>query len=346
MTKNGWLNAFALVAVAAAVALIAAKNLDSDGSPQILNVSYDPTRELYKALNARFVDKYEKETGRKLTIKQSHGGSSRQARTVIEGVPADVVTLALPSDIEGLRKRGLIADSWRNRLPNESRPYTSTIVFVVRKGNPFGIEDWPDLIRPGVTVVTPNPKTSGNGKLSFLAAWGSVTQRGGGEDAARAYEASLYAHAVVGDAGARGAATTFAVEKIGDAHLTWENEALREVEEAKGELEIVYPPISIQAEPSVAWVDANVARHGAEAEADAKAYLEFLYTGEAQHIIAQHGYRPIDPAILKKYASLLPPIEVFSITAIAKDWDDAQQKFFAENGVFDAVYAARSNDVR
>ena len=341
MTKTRWLDAFGIVAVAIAVTLIAARNVDGDSSNLILNVSYDPTRELYKDLNARFLAKYEKETGRLLTIKQSHGGSSRQARTVIEGVPADAVTLALPSDIEGLRKRGLIADGWKNRLPNESRPYASTIVFVVRKGNPFGIKDWPDLIQPGIIIVTPNPKTSGNGKLSFLAAWGSVTQRGGSEAAARGFEKALYEHAIVGDAGARGAATTFAAEKIGDVHLTWENEALREVQEAKGDLEIVYPPISIQAEPSVAWVDANVSRHGIEA--DVKAYLQFLYTAEAQEIIASHGYRPIDPEILRRHANLLPPIELFSIKAIAKDWDDAQQKFFAENGVFDAIYTRRPN---
>ncbi len=335
MIKNSWLFTFIL-----AVALIGGSNADAGDSVQLLNVSYDPTRELYSDLNARFVANYEKETGRKLTIKQLHGGSSQQARTVIEGVPADVVTLALPSDIEGLRKFGLIADGWQQRLPNESRPYTSTIVFVVRKGNPLGIKDWADLVRPGVTVVTPNPKTSGNGKLSFLAAWGSVIQRGGGEDAARAFEKALYEHAIVGDAGARGATITFANEKIGDVHLTWENEALREVEQSKGDLEIVYPPISIQAEPSITWVDANVTRHGSEAEA--KAYLQFLYSSEAQEIIAQHGYRPIDPETLNKHAKRLPPIELFSIKAIAKDWDDAQQKFFAENGVFDGIYTPRS----
>jgi sulfate transport system substrate-binding protein len=250
------------------------------------------------------------------------------------------VTLALPSDIEVLHKRGLIADGWAKRLPNDSEPYTSTIVFVVRKGNPLNIKDWPDLIRPDVTVITPNPKSSGNGKLSFLAAWGSAIQRGGGEEAARDFVKALYQHTPILDGGARGAATTFAIEKIGDVHLTWENEALREVADSKGELKAVYPPISIKAEPAVAWVDANVSRHGSEESA--KAYLKFLFSGEAQHLIAQHGYRPIDSEILKKHSGVLPPIELFPITAIAKDWEDAQQKFFADNGVFDVIYAPKT----
>ena len=336
---NRWLNALGLAAVILSVALIAARNVEGGKQGQILNVSYDPTRELYADLNARFIAKYEKETGKTLTIKQSHGGSSRQARTVLAGLDADVVTLALPTDIEVLHKRGLIADGWAKRLPNDSEPYTSTIVFVVRKGNPLNIKDWPDLIRPNVTVITPNPKSSGNGKLSFLAAWGSAIRRGGGEEAARDFVKALYQHTPVLDGGARGAATTFAIEKIGDVHLTWENEALREVADSKGELEAVYPPISIKAEPAVAWVDANVSRHGSEESA--KAYLKFLFSGEAQHLIAQHGYRPIDPEILKKHSSVLPPIELFPITAIAKDWEDAQQKFFADNGVFDVIYAPK-----
>ncbi len=337
---NRWLNAFAVAAAALSVVLIGAKNIEGEKQGQLLNVSYDPTRELYADLNARFVTQYERETGKKLTIKQSHGGSSRQARAVIEGLDADVVTLALPSDIEGLRKRGLITDGWTKRLPNESEPYTSTIVFVVRRGNPLTIKDWPDLIRPGVTVVTPNPKSSGNGKLSFLAAWGSVIQQGGREEAARDFVTSLYRHAPVLDGGARGAATTFAIEKVGDVHLTWENEALREVADSKGDLEVVYPPISIKAEPAVAWVDANVSRHGSEDAA--KAYLRFLFSGEAQHLIAQYGYRPFDPEVLKKHSSILPALELFPITAIAKDWEDAHQKFFADNGVFDMIYAPKT----
>jgi sulfate transport system substrate-binding protein len=341
MTKNAWLNGFALLAVVLAIILIAVKNSEGDSSSQILNVSYDPTRELYTDLNAQFITKYEKETGKKLTIKQSHGGSSRQARMVIEGLEADVVSLALPSDIEALHKRGLVADGWAQRLPFDSRPYASTIVFVVRKGNPHAIRDWPDLVRPGVAIVTPNPKTSGNGKLSFLAAWGSVVHRGGDDDAARDFLKQLYAHAPVLDDGARGSATTFAIIKTGDVHLTWENEALREVEESKGELEIVYPPVSIRAEPVVAWVDANVSRHGG-ALGPAKAYLEFLYSGKAQQTMARYGYRPIDPDALKEHAKSFPPMDLFPITAIAKDWDDAQHRFFSDNGVFDVIYTPKA----
>jgi sulfate transport system substrate-binding protein len=213
-------------------------------------------------------------------------------------------------------------------------------VFVVRRGNPLHIRDWPDLAAAGVSVVTPNPKTSGNGKLSFLGAWGSVTYRGGSEQQARDYLRRLYGQVPVLDAGARGAATTFADEKVGDVHLTWENEALREVDEAKGELEIVYPPVSILAEPSVAWVDSNVSRR--RTAAYAKAYLEFFYTPPAQETIAKYGYRPVDPEVLKKHAGQFPKIDLFPVTILAKDWDDAQQKFFAENGIFDVIYKPKA----
>jgi sulfate/thiosulfate transport system substrate-binding protein len=338
--RTAWLNAFALSAVAIAITLVVIKNLAGDTSTQLLNVSYDPTRELFQDLNQQFVEKYFKETGKKLTIKQSHGGSSRQARSVIDGVPADVVTLALSSDVDALRKRGLIADDWSTRLPNHSQPYTSTIVFVVRKGNPRAIKDWPDLIRPGVSVITPNPKTSGNGKLSVLAAWGSVIYRGGTDAQALDYLKQLYQHVPVLDTGARDATNTFTQEKIGDVHLTWENEALLETEEYKGELEIVYPPVSIRAEPSVAWVDANVSRR--KTENYAKAYLEFLYTDQAQEAIARHGYRPINAEILKKHADRLPQIDLFPVTIVAKNWDEAQQNFFADNGVFDVIHPSKS----
>ena len=310
---------------------------------QLLNVSYDPTRELYADLNARFITKYERDTGRKLTIKQSHGGSARQAQAVIEGLEADVVTLALPSDIGVLRKRGLIADGWAKRLPNESEPYTSTIVFVVRTGNPLSIKDWPDLVRPGVTVVTPNPKSSGNGKLSFLAAWGSVVLRGGGEEAARDFVTLLYQHAPVLDQGARGAATTFAIEKVGDVHLTWENEASREVADSKGELEIVYPPISIEGEPAVSSVNANVTTSWLGGECG-KAYTEVpvFRRRPAAHPAAWRVITPPRPGSPQKAFQhpssdgAVPPI-----TAIAKDWEEAQQKFFADNGVFDVIYAPK-----
>jgi len=339
MSKT-WLNTFALVAAAVAAILVVLGNTDHDKSTQLLNVSYDPTRELFVDLNRQFIAKYERDTGRKLTIKQSHGGSSRQARSVIDGVEADVVTLALFSDVDALRKQGLIADGWAKRLPNDSAPWTSTIVFVVRKGNPLHIHDWPDLIHPDVSVITPNPKTSGNGKLSFLGAWGSVTYRGGSEEQARDYVRQLYAHVQVLDTGARGAAATFADEKQGDVHLTWENEALREVADSGGELEIVYPPVSILAQPSVAWVDSNVARR--QTAASAKAYLEFLYSAPAQETLARYGYRPIDSEILEKHADRFPKIDLFPVTLLAKDWDDAQQKFFAENGIFDVIHKPKA----
>jgi sulfate transport system substrate-binding protein len=338
--KARWLNTFALVAAAAATVLVVVGNTDHGTSIQLLNVSYDPTRELFVDLNRQFVAKYANDTGQKLVIKQSHGGSGRQSRAVIDGLEADVVTLALFSDVDALRKQGLVADGWAKRLPHDSAPWTSTIVFVVRRGNPLHVRDWPDLVNPDVSVITPNPKTSGNGKLSFLAAWGSVTHRGGNEKQARDYVRRLYAHVAVLDTGARGSATTFADEKVGDVHLTWENEALREVAESGGELEIVYPPVSILAEPSVAWVDSNVARrHTADY---ARAYLEFLYTAPAQETLAKYGYRPIDTEILKKHANRFPNLDLFPVTILAKDWDDAQQKFFAENGIFDVIYKPKA----
>jgi sulfate transport system substrate-binding protein len=338
--RTAWLNSIALAAVAIAITLVIVHNVAGDNSTQLLNVSYDPTRELFQDLNKQFVEKYFQKTGKRLTIKQSHGGSARQARAVIDGTPADVVTLALSSDVDALSKHGLIAADWASRLPNNSQPFTSTIVFVVRRGNPKAIKDWPDLVRPGVFVITPNPKTSGNGKLSVLAAWGSVIYRGGTDSQALEFLKQLYQHVPVLDTGARDATNTFTQEKIGDVHLTWENEAILETAEYKGELDIVYPPVSIRAEPSVAWVDANVARRNTEAYA--KAYLEFLYTDQAQEAIALHGYRPINPEILKKHADRLPQIDLFPVTILAKDWDEAQQKFFADNGVFDVIHPSRA----
>jgi sulfate/thiosulfate transport system substrate-binding protein len=338
--KAAALNTFALAAVAAAAILVVVKNLPSQNDANaFVNVSYDPTRELYRDVNRAFAAKYAGDPTAQVKIRQSHGGSSRQSRAVIAGAPADVVTLALHSDIEALHKRGLVADGWSARLPNDSLPYTSTIVFVVRRGNPRRIHDFADLVQPGVSIVTPNPKTSGNGKLSFLAAWGSVRARGGSEDDARAFVTQLYQHAAALDSGAREATLHFAQEKVGDVHLTWENEALLEVDDAKGELELVRPPASIRAEPYVAWVDANVARHGTAALA--RRYLEFLYTDEAQTLIARHGYRPIVPAILQSARDRLPPIELFTITTVARDWEDAQHRFFDDDGIFDAIYKPR-----
>jgi sulfate/thiosulfate transport system substrate-binding protein len=339
MSRTAWTNLAAVLAVAMAVTLIVARNVEGETSHQLLNVSYDPTRELYRRINEQFVVEYRKQTGKSLQIKQSHGGSSRQARTVADGQQlADVVTLGLYSDVDALRKRGLIAEGWSKRLPNNSQPYTSTIVFVVRKGNPKHIHDWPDLVGNDVEIITPDPKSSGNGKLSALAAWGAIVSRGGSEAQARAYLKSLYDHAPVLDQGARGAAITFAVEKVGDVHLTWESEAIREVADAK-DLEIVYPPVSILAEPYVAWVDADVARN--KTQADAKSYLEFLFTDQAQDIIGEFGYRPFKKQSLAKFADLLPPLDLFPVTVLARDWDDAQQKFFGENGIIDTVYTPK-----
>jgi len=335
-----WLNIFALTAVVVASALVAVHNLDFGQPRQLLNVSYAPTGDLYREINERFASDYAKKNGTRLAIKQSHGGSARQAKAVIDGLDADVVTFALPSDVEALRKQGLIASGWQGRLPNNSQPYTSTIIFVVRKGNPKAIKDWPDLVAPGVELVTPNPKTSGNGRLSLLAAWGSVIYRGGSEDQARDYTRRLYEHVSILGASATDATASFAYEKIGDVHLTWENEALREVEASKDELEIVRPPVSIRAEPSVAWVDANVARHNTASIA--KAYLEFLFTDEAQAIVAARGYRPFKAAILNKHKDRLASLDLFPISVVARDWDDAQGKFFADNGIFDLIYKPRA----
>ncbi|HEX4394882.1 MAG TPA: sulfate ABC transporter substrate-binding protein [Mycobacterium sp.] len=334
------LNIVGIVAIVIAASLIAIHNLHHDNSPnQILNVSYDPTRELYAALDKTFVDQYRRQTGVFVEVKQSHGGSGRQTTEVINGTQkADVVSLALPSDVDALRKRGLIPANWQQRLPNNSVPYTSTIVFVVHKDNPKGIHDWPDLIKDDIEIVNPDARTSGNGKLSVLAAWGSVTTRGGSDAQASDFVRALLSHVVVADPGARSAAISFATEKVGDVHLTWENEALREVAENKDELEIVYPPVSIRAEPAVAWVDANL--ENKKIASYAKAYLEYLYTDAAQETAAQYGYRPIKPEILAKHKDRLPAIELFPITAIAKDWYDARERFFGNNGIYDVVSSA------
>jgi sulfate/thiosulfate-binding protein len=310
-----------------------------DGSHELLNVSYDPTRELWKALNEQFIADYKQHTGVELTINQSHAGSSNQARSVIDGLEADVVTLAMWSDTNAIAKAGLIKEGWEDRLPNGSLPYTSTIVFVVRKGNPKQIKDWSDLVREGVQVITPNPKTSGNGKLSLLSAWGSVVLRGGSEKDAIDYITRLYGHdhLPVLESGARAATTTFAQKGLGDVHLTWENEAYFEVRESGDELEIVYPPISIRAEPRVAVVDANVDRKHTRAAAEA--YLKFLYTPAAQETIAKNYYRPSKPEILHKYSKSFQPIELFTIQQIAPNWSEADARFFSEGGIFDQVYS-------
>jgi sulfate/thiosulfate transport system substrate-binding protein len=331
-----WTNAIAVSLVLAAATVVVAKNVDRQaGGGQLVNVSYDPTRELYRDLNATFNAGYRARTGRTLTIAQSHGGSSRQAKAVADGLDADVVTLALHSDVDLLRKRGLVAEGWSNRLPHRSSPYTSTIVFVVRRGNPYGIHDWPDLVRSKLSIVTPSPKTSGNGKLALLAAWGSVIRRGGDEAAARTFVSEIEHRVVELDPGARAATLAFSEEKVGDVHLTWESEALREVADSAGELALVYPPVSILAEPCVAWVDANVERRGTRDLA--REYLEFLFTDEGQEILAQHGFRPYREDIGRRHLDGLPVLDLFPITLVAKDWEDAQAKFFSEGGVLDTI---------
>ncbi|MBX3025458.1 sulfate ABC transporter substrate-binding protein [bacterium] len=317
----------------AALLLFAAPAFAGD---QLLNVSYDPTRELWKAVNARFIPAWQQQTGQTFEIKQSHGGSGSQARAVVDGLEADVVTLAMWPDTEAIRKVGLISDGWESRFPNNSTPYTSTIVFLVRKGNPKGIKDWKDIVKPGVEIVTPNPKTSGNGKLSFLAAWGAVLAGGGSEADAKEFVTKLYQQAPVLDAAARGASVTFAQKGIGDVQLTWENEAHLQLKETPGEFEIIYPSVSFLAEPPVAVVDVNARRHGTTDAATA--YLNFLYTPEGQELIAQNFYRPIDQTVAAKYQSTFPAIRFFTVDAVAKGWNDAYAKFFGDGQVFDAIY--------
>jgi sulfate/thiosulfate transport system substrate-binding protein len=323
----------------AAIVLALAATSAGAADVTLLNVSYDPTRELWRDINDHFIPQYKKTKGDNVTIKQSHGGSSTQARSVIDGLDADVVTLASVIDTDAIAQRGLITGDWVKRLPSHSLPYYSTIVFVVRKGNPKGIKDWPDLVKPGVEIITPNPKTSGNGYLSFFSAWGSVITRGGSRKQAIEYVTKLYKQVPVLDSGARGATTTFVQKEIGDVHLAWENEAHLEVKEAKGDLDVVYPPVSIRAEPHVALVDANVDRK--KTRAAAEAYLKYLYTDEAQDVIAKHFYRPINDAVLKKHSATFPAIKLFSVKEIAADFQAAHKELIATGGVFDTIYKPR-----
>ena len=304
----------------------------------LLNVSYDPTRELYQDLNKAFAAHWKAKSGDDLKNKQSHGGSGKQARAVIDGLAADVVTLALAYDIDEIANRGLIAKDWQKRLPHNSAPYTSTIVFLVRKGNPKGIKDWNDLARPGISVITPNPKTSGGARWNHIAAWGyALKQPGGNEKTAQEFLTKIYKNVPVLDSGARGSTTTFIERGIGDVLVTWENEALLAIKELGPEkVEIVSPSISILAEPPVAVVDKVVDRRGTRKVAEA--YLQFLYTDEGQEIAAQNYYRPIDEKIAKKYASQYPKLKLFTIEEVAGGWNKAQKTHFADGGVFDQIY--------
>ncbi|HEX3128250.1 MAG TPA: sulfate ABC transporter substrate-binding protein [Thermoanaerobaculia bacterium] len=310
-------------------------------SVQLLNVSYDPTRELYQDVNAAFAKQWKAKTGQDLTVQQSHGGSGKQARSVIDGLPADVVTLALAWDIDAIANAGLLPKNWQTRLPNNSSPYTSTIVFLVRKGNPKQIKDWNDLAKPGVSVITPNPKTSGGARWNYLAAWGYALRHNGNDPAkAQDFVRRIYKNVPVLDTGARGATVTFVERGIGDVLIAWENEALLAVREmGKGKFQIVAPSLSILAEPPVAVVD-KVANKKKTA-AVAKAYLEFLYTPEAQEIAAKNYYRPRLPAVAQKYAQQFPQVQLFTIDQVFGGWAKAQQVHFADGGVFDKIYEGR-----
>jgi sulfate transport system substrate-binding protein len=304
----------------------------------LLNVSYDPTRELYQDFNGAFAKYWKAKTGDVVTVKQSHGGSGKQARAVIDGLDADVVTLALAYDIDAVAQHGLIAQDWQKRLPHGSAPYNSTIVFLVRKGNPKGIHDWNDLIKPGVSVITPNPKTSGGARWNYLAAWGYALKQPGGSDAtAKEFLGKLFKNVPVLDSGARGATTTFVERGIGDVLLAWENEAILAIKElGPDKFEIVVPSISILAQPPVAVVDKVVDRHGTRKVAEA--YLQYLYTDEGQEIAAKNHYRPISKAIAQKYAAQFPKVNLFTIDDVFGGWTRAQKTHFADGGSFDQIY--------
>ena len=306
----------------------------------LLNVSYDPTRELYQDFNRAFTAYWKtKSSGDNLTIRQSHGGSGKQGRAVIDGLEADVVTLALAYDIDAISaKAGLLPKDWQQRLPNNSSPYTSTIVFLVRKGNPKGIKDWDDLIKPGVAVITPNPKTSGGARWNYLAAWGYALHQNGNDEAkAKDFVTRLFKNAPVLDSGARGSTTTFVERGIGDVLLTWENEAFLAVKElGPDRFEIVTPSESILAEPPVALVDQVVDRHGTRAVA--QAYLDYLYSDEGQILIGKHFYRPSNPAIAARFTAQFPAIRLFTIDERLGGWQKAQHVHFADGGIFDQIY--------
>jgi len=318
--------------------LLSIATLSTAKSIQLLNVSYDPTRELYQDINAAFATHWKAKTGDDVTIRQSHGGSGKQARAVIDGLDADIVTLALAYDIDAIAEKArLLPANWQSRLPHNSSPYASTIVFLVRKGNPKKIKDWNDLARPGVSVITPNPKTSGGARWNYLAAWGYALRQPGGNDAtAKAFVQKVFRNVPVLDAGARGSTTTFVTRRIGDVLLSWENEAyLAQKELGAGLVDIVYPSVSILAEPPVAVLDKIASRKGTAAVA--KAYLDFLYTPQAQDIIGRNYYRPIDPAAAAKYSAQLPKIQLFTIDQVFGGWKKAQKLHFDDGGFFDQI---------
>ena len=322
-------------------ATLLAAALSSAASPAraqvtLLNVSYDPTRELYQDFNAAFAKSWLAKTRQRVTVQQSHGGSGKQARSVIDGLEADVVTLALAYDVDAIAKAGLLPANWQSRLPNNSSPYTSTVVFLVRKGNPKKILDWADLARPGISVITPNPKTSGGARWNYLAAWGWAAKKYGSDAKAKEFVGRLYRNVPILDTGARGSTITFVERGIGDVLLAWENEALLAVKEmGAGKLEIVAPSVSILAEPPVAVVDRVAAKH--KTAAVARAYLEHLYTPEGQEIAARHYFRPLLPAVAAKYAAQFPKVQMFTIDQAFGGWAKAQPAHFGDGGVFDQI---------
>lgn len=326
-----------LLAVIISTAVIVTPTLSHASTVQLLNVSYDPTRELYQDFNQAFARYWKQKTGQDVVIKQSHGGSSKQARSVIDGLDADVVTLGIPSDIDSIQKAGLIQPGWAAKFPDSSTPYTSTVVFVVRKGNPKGVHDWNDLVKPGIQVITPNPKTSAGGHMAYYGAYAYIDAISKHNPAAiRSFLGKLYANVPVLDSGARGSTTTFVQRGIGDVLVAWENEALLTVNQiGKGQYQIVYPSVSVLAEPSVAVVDKVAGQHNTSAVA--AAYLQYLYSPEGQDIAARHYYRPRLASVAKKYAAQFPKIHLYTIESVFGSWASAQKYQLNDGGVFDQI---------
>ena len=324
----------------ASLALLATLSVGSVHAAQIelLHVSYDPTRELYQEYNSAFAKYWKAQSGDEVVVSQSHGGSGKQARAVADGLEADVVSLALAYDINAISRSGLIAPDWQQRLANHSAPFTSTVVFLVRKGNPKQIKDWGDLTRDDIAIITPNPKTSGGARWNYLAAWGYALKQSGSEAGAKEYIRQLYQRVKVLDSGARGATTSFVERGLGDVLLAWENEAYLVLNQpgARDQFELVTPSVSILAEPPVAVVDKVAKKHGTEAVANA--YLEHLYSSEGQQIAGKHYYRPSNPAVAAQYAQQFAKLELFTVQELEGDWDKAQKKHFARGGVFDQIY--------
>jgi sulfate transport system substrate-binding protein len=328
-----------LLIVLSLIVALSLQGLAQGGNVTLLNVSYDPTRELYQDFNSAFAKYWKAKTGQVVTVEQSHGGSAKQARAVIDGLQADVITLALAYDVDAISEHaGLLPADWQKRLPENSTPYTSTIVFLVRKGNPKHVKDWDDLVKPGISVITPNPKTSGGARWNYLAAWAyALNQPGGNDEKAKDFVQRLYKNVPVLDSGARGSTTTFVQREIGDVLIAWENEAFLSLKElGSDKVEIVVPSISVLAEPPVAVVDKVVDKKGTRTVAEA--YLKYLYTPEGQEIAAKNYYRPRLDSVAKKYASTFPKLKLVTIDGVFGGWQKAQKKFFADGGVFDQIY--------